>query len=381
VFWFWICTVPAIALAILSLRGERDRAAYVATRLGETYKNLPPASVIVPVKGNDEGLRENLAALASLDYPDYELLVVARTAEDIPPGVLPSRVRVILAAGSDAETGEKIQNLVAAVRSTRKRSAIFAFADSDGRVPPGWLVALAGPLGEDGIGATSGYRFYTPDRPAFWSMARSLWNAVIGSALNSRDSRFAWGGATAIRKETFFETRVFEYWKGSVSDDYALSAAVHEAGLRIVWAPGATVACPDSASAREFLGWARRQLTVTRIYDPAFWSLGLAAHIVYCTGMVASLAALRHGHLLGLATLALQLAPGMWKGARRAAAARASLPSEEFWFRRFAWAHSVAVPVATWLWMATLAASALGNTIDWRGNRYDLKRPAWLSKR
>ena len=34
--------------------------------------------MIVPVKGQDEGLRENLAALAALDYPDYELIVVAR---------------------------------------------------------------------------------------------------------------------------------------------------------------------------------------------------------------------------------------------------------------------------------------------------------------
>ena len=55
----------------------------------ETPARLPPASVIVPVKGEDEGLRENLAALASLDYPDYELIVAARSAADIPPGVLP----------------------------------------------------------------------------------------------------------------------------------------------------------------------------------------------------------------------------------------------------------------------------------------------------
>ena len=35
-------------------------------------------------------------------------------------------------------------------------------------------------------------------------------------------TRFAWGGATAIRKETFFEAGVLEYWKSTVSDDYAL---------------------------------------------------------------------------------------------------------------------------------------------------------------
>ena len=75
-FWYWFFAGPALLLAALSLRGGRKRAAYVARRLSEAPECLPPASVIVPVKGADEGLRENLAALASLDYPDYELLVV-----------------------------------------------------------------------------------------------------------------------------------------------------------------------------------------------------------------------------------------------------------------------------------------------------------------
>ena len=39
-----------------------------------------PVTLIVPVKGYDEGLRENLAALAALDYPDYELIVAAHAA-------------------------------------------------------------------------------------------------------------------------------------------------------------------------------------------------------------------------------------------------------------------------------------------------------------
>ena len=50
----------------------------------ERAETLPPVTVIVPVKGYDEGLRENLAALAALDYPDYELIVAANWAEDIP---------------------------------------------------------------------------------------------------------------------------------------------------------------------------------------------------------------------------------------------------------------------------------------------------------
>jgi cellulose synthase/poly-beta-1,6-N-acetylglucosamine synthase-like glycosyltransferase len=112
VFWYWFFVGPALLLAIFSLRGERQRAAYVARRLSETPSGLPPATVIVPVKGADDGLRENLAALAAQDYPDYELIVTARSAADIPPGVLPHNVHVVLAHGGDPSTGEKVQNLI-----------------------------------------------------------------------------------------------------------------------------------------------------------------------------------------------------------------------------------------------------------------------------
>src|SRR3989442_10710013 len=128
-FWFWFFAAPAVLLALLSLRGDRARAEYVNRRLRAPDGPLPPATVIVPVKGMDQGLRENLAALASLDYPDYELIVVAHSAADIPGGVLPPRAKVVLAGGKPSDTGEKIQNLRAAVRAARKRTAIFAFAD------------------------------------------------------------------------------------------------------------------------------------------------------------------------------------------------------------------------------------------------------------
>src|SRR5438105_11028873 len=112
-FWFWFFAAPTVLLALLSLRGDRARAEYVDRRLRPADGPLPPATVIVPVKGYDEGLRENLAALASLDYPDYELIVTAHSAADIPRGVLPARAKIVLAHGDAVDTSEKIQNLLA----------------------------------------------------------------------------------------------------------------------------------------------------------------------------------------------------------------------------------------------------------------------------
>ena len=373
-FWYWFFVAPAILLAFLSLRGERKRAAYVAHRLTQTSDFHPPATVIVPVKGSDEGLRENLAALASLDYPDYELIVVARNAADIPPGVLPAPVKIVLAHGDDETTGEKVQNLKAAVRAARRRSDVFVFADSDGRPERGWLRALVAPLAEPGVGASTGFRWFTPEPPTFWSLLRGVWDAVATGALGPGDNAFTWGGATAILKDTFFEAGIFAYWKNTVSDDYALAAAVHAAGLTIAYAPGALTPSYDRTTAYEFFGWIRRQMTITRIYRPRLWWPALAAHVIYCGGMAASIGASIRGNRLAEWALLAQLSPGMLKGLNRAVLAKAALPGHEAWFRRHHWVHAIWVPLATWIWLIALLSSAAGSSIEWRGYRYDLRR-------
>jgi ceramide glucosyltransferase len=378
VWWFWFFAGPALALAFLSLRGERKRAAYVAARLAEALPaELPPATVIVPVKGPDHGLRENLAALAAQDYPDYELIVVAHSAADIPAGVLPARVRVVLAHAKEPGTGEKVLNLRTAVRFARKDSRLFAFADADGRVSRTWLRALAAPLApsmaDGGVGASTGYRWFAPEPPDFWSLIRSVWDAVIGGTYGPGSNAFAWGGSMAIRRETFFAIHVPDFWRDTVSDDYALSEAVRRAGLQIVFAPGAMAVSTDRTGGRAFLAWARRQLTITRVYRPRLWWTALLAHIFYCGGMAAAIVASIQGSRGAEWVLIAQLSPGMLKGANRATLAKAELPECKAWFDRHAWVHTLWVPLATWIWLIVLVASAFGNRIEWRGNRYRLK--------
>jgi cellulose synthase/poly-beta-1,6-N-acetylglucosamine synthase-like glycosyltransferase len=375
VFWFWFFVGPALLLAFFSLRGERKRAAYVERRLAETPHNLPSASVIVPVKGEDYQLRENLAALAAQDYPDYELVVVAHSAADIPPGVLPDKVRVVLAHGDDPSTGEKVQNLRTAVVAARKFSQIFAFADSDGRVTKRWLRSLVAPLSEEGVGASTGYRWYAPIPPTFWSLMRSVWDAVALSRLGPGDCAFAWGGAMAIRRDVFHELDIRGHWKDTVSDDYSLSDAVRAAGLTIAFAPGAMVACHEQLPAGRLLAWMRRQMTITRVYNARLWWPALVAHFFYCGGMAASVIASLKGYRLAEWTLIAQLSPGMLKGLNRATMAKAALPECEPWFKRHLWVHAIWVPLGTWLWLGVLLSSAFGNTIHWRGYTYTLHPP------
>ncbi len=373
--WFWVLATPAVVLALLSLRGERRRARFYTASLAEAPDaEFPPATVIVPVKGPEEGLSEHLKSLSAQDYPDYELIVVARTAHDIPPGVIPPGARVVLAGQGSEAMSEKIQNLSAAIASARSVSTVLAFADSDGRVRRTWLRALIAPLSGKGVGASTGYRWYAPDPPDFWSLLRSVWNAVIAGRLGPGANGFAWGGAMAVRREVFDGCRVPDFWRRSASDDYSLSEAVRTAGLEIRFAPGAMVASGGHTGAREFFAWTRRQMVITRVYYPRLWALALAAHLLYCSAMVACIAAMAGGEIAGGIALVLIWCPGMWKGANRARLARAALPECGPWFRRHGWVHTWWVPLGTWAWLCSLLASASSNVIDWRGYRYRLSR-------
>ncbi|MEO8595581.1 MAG: glycosyltransferase family 2 protein [Candidatus Solibacter sp.] len=374
VYLYWSFAGPALLLAVLSLRGERKRADYVQRRLAEPSEWLPRVSVIVPVKGYDEGLRENLAALASLDYPDYELIVAVQTAEDLMPGVLPARCRVVLARGVAPDSSEKVQNLLAGVRAASKRTVVFAFADSDGRPGRGWLRALVTPLAEPGVGAVTGYRWFVPDPPDFWSLLRGVWDAVAAGMLGPGNNRFVWGGAMAIRKEFFFEARVPDFWQGALSDDYAMKEAVQAAGRSIAYAPGALTPCGEHIGGVGLLGWIRRQMAITRVYAPGLWWPALIAHIFYCGGMAVSVIASIRGNRFAEWALLAQLSPGMLKGLNRATLAKAALPEHEAWFKRHAWVHAIWVPLATWVWLFALVSSVFPRHIEWRGRVYPLRR-------
>ncbi|MFN3325948.1 MAG: glycosyltransferase [Bryobacteraceae bacterium] len=374
--WFWPLVLPAILLAAASFAGERKRFRYIREQLAHPPEGpFPPATVIVPVKGEDEGLAENLTTLASLDYPDYELIVTARSRADIPAGVVPERARVVLAGDGDPETGEKINNLLAAIAAARPESEILAFADSDGRVRPGWLRALVAALRQPGAGAATGYRWHIPARPGFWALLRSGWNAVIAGGFGPGRNRFAWGGAMALHRETFDKARVPEFWRGAISDDYGLTAAIGRAGLGIAFAPGAMVASRDHTGAKEFLGWITRQMIITRIYNRRLWLLAFIAHCLYCAAMIACLSAGLSGAAAGWWALAWILGAGIWKGRNRAALARRLFPEDALWFRRHGWIYAWWTPLITWVWLYGLLASALTDSVEWRGYRYRLKRP------
>src|SRR2546423_8641721 len=81
IFYFFAALV--VWQSLVSLRGGVRWLAFFRLELdAKRSLYMPSASVVVPCRGLDQGLRANLAALFTQHYPAYELVFVSDRADD-----------------------------------------------------------------------------------------------------------------------------------------------------------------------------------------------------------------------------------------------------------------------------------------------------------
>ena len=377
---FWLFAVAAVLATLVSVKRGQRFMEYAESRskqtLSEPAGGWPTVALIVPVKGAEPGLAENLRSLRCQDYPDFELMVCFADASD--PAVAVARAtlgpecRFVAAGEPPPDIGEKIHNLRAAVQAVAADREVLIFADSDGQARPDWIRKLVAPLADEGIGAATAFRWHFPEDGGFWPLLRSVWDSVIPTVMDSRDRSFAWGGGTAVLREAFQTARVLEYWQGSVSDDLRLTRALDAAGLGIRFLPEAMVATTGQCRGVDFLAWAVRQATITRVYRFNTWLGGCVSHIAYCAAQLLCILQVLQGNLVGLFPLVLIVLPGMAKGGTRAYVCSLVFPEREAWLERYGWAYFWLTPLATWVWLYAFLRSGLTRRIHWRGRTYDL---------
>src|SRR5262249_55490689 len=156
------------------------------------------------------------------------------------------------------DCGQKVHNLAYAVRHAAGMVNIYAFCDSDARFPSNWLSKLVAPLETSNI--TTGYRWYVARRRYLPELMRSGWNASSASVLGGHNRNFAWGGSTAIYRETFNRLNILEAWRGSVSDDYAITNAAHRADTKIIFVPECLIPTYGECTWREVFEFTTRQI-------------------------------------------------------------------------------------------------------------------------
>ena len=226
--------VVAIVAALRFFR-RRDAAA-----LSTDF--TPPISILKPIYGLDRETYLNYASLCAQDYPDYEILfcvsdeldpaipVIAKLASDFPER------RINLLIGSEPlGVSDKVNKLCRMVREAQHE--ILAVSDSDVRVEPEYLRAIAAPFRDPAVGAvTCLYRGLTDG-----SLAANL-EAIGNSTDFTAGVLVAWlfapvnfmlGATMATTKTRLAEIGGFESLVDHFSDDYELGNRIGARGHRV----------------------------------------------------------------------------------------------------------------------------------------------------
>jgi ceramide glucosyltransferase len=357
-------------------------------------RNQPKAVIIVPCKGLEHDFEENIRALLQQDYRDYDVIFVTESEDDPAYNVLSKLIKQfrraawMVVAGEAVGRGQKVHNLCAAVemlKSVDRRTEILVFADSDARPTRRWLSDLVAPLlGErrdKRIGATTGYRWYLPVRRGLASQLVSIWNSSALSLLSDR-SKFAWGGGMAIRRDNFDKLGIKHRWKGAVSDDYALSAAIHEAGQHIKFVPQCLVGSHWDATIKDVLEFTTRQMRITRVYSPRVWRLAVTMHSLYNLAFWGGLLWLIASSIKGESNQLLVYVLtgiyglGMVTGLVRALVATKLLKTNRRDVKNQWWAYALLGPLVSLIFLYNIVASSRTTRILWRGIGYEMISPS-----
>ena len=361
----------------------------MAQRRAGTHSGFysPRVALFCPVKGAEPGLEQNISALISFDYSDYEIFFTMASGADparkiIERTAAASKHKVhLVIAGRPVDCGEKVNNLRAAILKAAQGFDVYVFADSDGRPGRSWLARLVAPLADSNLGAVTSFRWFFPQTGGFWSALASAWNAPAATYLGEHRRNFCWGGGTAIRRERFEQCNVMEFWNGSVSDDLSMTQALRQSGLPILFAPECIVPTMFDCNWAGLLEFSNRQIIITRVYESRLWLLGGMAHAMYCGAILMGFGLFFTNLLTGgtaLQLLFLALAPptlSMGRGVLRLVAIMEVLPDWKTQLLADGWVWTFLAALAPFLALWNTLVATFSRQIRWRGIRYQLLSP------
>jgi ceramide glucosyltransferase len=384
VLW-WLAAVAILTL--LSVRLLLEHKLRRRFHLPRARAQLPPLTVIRPVKGLDVGARENVDALLNVDYPgDLEVLFVFDSEADPAYRLVAERishhprgVRARLLTSGPPRPGVTGKLNAMEVGVARARGELVAFSDSDTRPGKALLAPLVTLLLED---ARNGAAFTTltaaAERPSSGDVGYELlvnaWYGGNVAAARDEDGTisFLMGQLMVFRREALEAIGGVGVAQGQFVDDMYLGKKLKERGFRnvILSAPLSIVAgeLDLKGFTRLFRRWYlfSKSGLVFRDTWPS-WFRGMASWIAWASGV----GAVATGARSALAIAALGVSASLWDQVtlqRRLGGPRVAL--------RHLWVPALLPLVLGVLALTTYASSS----IHWRGRRYALNEDARLGE-
>lgn len=242
----------------------------------------PRTLVIMPCKGFDIGLSDNLNAVKGQSYRNYDVVAVVASKSDSALGAIRStRTKFIMSSSFKCRgCSAKVRSLACALAKFRDYDT-YVIVDSDVLVGRDWLKLLIAPLSDKRIGISTAFPVFEPVNSGFWVRVKQAWGFVGQGLMESERTRFGWGGSLAFRKNLLSKAD-FWYFAGSISDDIALTRIAKRKHLRIAYVPEANPIVRSDEDFSKFMEWSNRQTTLfvagarnVLYYAIAYYSLSI----------------------------------------------------------------------------------------------------------
>lgn len=372
IYLYYFLAALSVWIGFKSLLGGFRFADYVKRETNRPLPDYQPfVSVIAPGRGLEVGLADNLRPLLTQDYARYEVLFVFDRPDDPAIEVVEKlQATRIVIAGPATDSGQKVHNLRVATKQVDPEAAVLVFVDSDARPGKQWLRQLVAPLADENLGASTGYRWFIPEKGGLASQLRGVWNASIASALGGDTTKnFCWGGSTAIRRTTFDQLAVNDRWRGTVSDDFTITSVLKEAKLPIHFTPNCLVASVGDCDFKELLEFTTRQIKITRIYASHLWLPLLLGSALFTIAFFGGLILIGVHPRSSAAIVFMLFALGAAKSFIRFRAVSKVLKTS----RTDLVSHVVLWPFASLLYLYNAIVAGFSRRITWRGITYELK--------
>lgn len=340
---------------------------YASVRVPPPPREWPPVSILTPLAGKDLGLYENLRSSFEQDYPAFEVVFAVRRDDD--PAVEIARrliqefprvpARLVVAGEPDCPNA-KVHNLKALTAAARYD--LLVMNDSDIYSAPGTLRTIAAEFAADPRLALATC-VSTAVGGAGWAarLEALLMNTqFMGGVLTARmleGVKFALGPSSVVRRAALESIGGWDALDEYLAEDFMLGNRISESGAGVILS----------------------QARVEHRIGNAGWSATMAHRLRWCRSTRRSRPKGYVGEVftnpipIALALVAVQPATwplfvftlllrylSCWAVADWALRDRMAL--RDFW----------AIPIQDLIAFAVWVAGFFGNTVAWRGIRYEL---------
>lgn len=232
---------------------------------------MPPVSILKPLKGTDPEMYESFSSHCLQDYPNYEIIFGVSDPSDPAVGSVdalkrefPQRPIQLVVCSKILGANVKVSNLEQMVQAARYEYLIVN--DSDIRVEPDYLRRIVPPLADGATGmVTCLYRGVAAttlgSRLEALGISTDFCAGVISARLLEGGVSFGLGSTLAFRRDDLNKIGGFESMLDFLADDYELGNRISRLGRTVLLSDAVVETHLPAYDVRGFLAhqmrWAR----------------------------------------------------------------------------------------------------------------------------